>query len=69
MGVFGALAVFLMHEVARSDGPAVCSACGQPHWPERRPNPNRRTYCADCRGWADHRDATRDDRARRRARG
>jgi hypothetical protein len=64
--LFGALALQLLQAVARSDGLALCSACGRPYTPERRPDPNRRHYCPQCRNAAPHRDAVRSWRAKQR---
>jgi hypothetical protein len=58
----GALALQLMRAMTRSVGIAICSACGKPFPPARRPNPNRSTYCKDC----GIRAAWREAQARRR---
>ena len=65
-GLFGALAVQLLAVVCGT-GWAVCSACGKVYNPgSRRPNPNRRNYCPDCRAsGTPQRDAMRDLRKRR----
>jgi hypothetical protein len=65
-GLFGALAVQLLAVVCTT-GWAICSACGGIYDPgPRRPNPNRRNYCPDCRAsGTPQRDAMRDLRKRR----
>lgn len=65
--MFGALAVQLLFSVFRSDGLAICSACGSPFIPKRRPNSTRRVYCPDCsKGRRDQRDASRAYRDRKK---
>ena len=61
----GALALQTMLLVCKSDGLAICTACGQPYPPRRRPAPEQRTYCdrKQCKRAA-HRDANRDLRRR-----
>ena len=68
-GLFGALAAELMLAIARSDGLAICSACGVPYFPSRKPSRSRRSYCQTCRqaGRAE-RDATRAYQGRKRIR-
>jgi hypothetical protein len=67
-GLFGELAQRLMSAIARTDGVAICSACGRPYMPGRRPDPDRRMYCDDCRNKGrPQRDAARDYRRRKRA--
>jgi hypothetical protein len=51
-GCFGALAMQLALAVSRTEGFVNCSGCGDPFtvgFGRRRPNPNRRAYCDDCR--------------------
>lgn len=60
----GALALQIMLAVTRSAGVAVCSSCGKPFAPFRRPNSNRNAYCDAC----GIRAAWREAQARRRAR-
>jgi hypothetical protein len=65
-GVVGALAQQLMLAVAGQDALALCSACGREYVPERRPRPDRRNYCQDCRtSKVPERDAARAFRERR----
>lgn len=47
-GLFGALAVQILAAVNRR-GWAFCSECSNSYNPGRRPNPNRKNYCPDCR--------------------
>lgn len=64
-GLFGALAVQLMLAVSMTDGLALCSACGAPFVPTRRPRPDERHYCPTCReAGRPQRDAARDHRRR-----
>ncbi len=60
----GALALQIMLALTRSVGVAVCSSCGKPFPPSRRPNPSRNTYCQAC----GIRAAWREAQARRRER-
>jgi len=46
--LFGGLAVQLMYAVAQADGFAVCTICGQPYYPKRRPAAGRNNYCSNC---------------------
>lgn len=63
--LFGALAVQLALAISQTDGLALCSACGSPYVPERRPRPDERHYCAACRdAGRPIRDAARDYRSR-----
>lgn len=48
-GSFGTMATQLTFEIAKSSGIAVCSACGQPYFPERKPARGKRNYCQRCR--------------------
>jgi hypothetical protein len=47
-GLFGALAVQLQFAVSRTQGFAVCSVCGRPYVPTRRPRGDERRYCKRC---------------------
>ncbi len=58
-GLFGALAVQLLMAVSRTAGLAICSSCGGPYAPQRRPRADRRNYCPDCGIKAAWRDAQR----------
>ena len=64
--LFGYLALQLALAVSRTDGLATCSACGRSYMPDRRPNPDRRSYCEDCGLPAAQRDASRAYRAKLR---
>lgn len=67
-GLFGALIVQLMLAITRTDGLAICSACGVAYIPKRRPAANRRRYCTACRRrGAAVRDSSADYRRRIRA--
>jgi len=64
--LFGVLAFQCMLAIARTDGLATCSACGESYViTGRRPNPNRRNYCTRCGKNARDRDAARDYRLRK----
>jgi hypothetical protein len=66
-GLFGAIVWRLILAATTSEGIAVCSSCGQPYFPKRRPNFERRWYCPACRdSGAPVRDAARDYRLRNR---
>ncbi len=68
LGVFGAIACQLAFAIARADGLAICSGCGQAYTPTRRPTVDRRNYCIECGRSAAVRDASRDYRRRERER-
>jgi hypothetical protein len=60
----GAIALELLFITARTDGLAICAACGIPYVPRpRRPRAGERTYCPDCGRKAAVRDAARRYRA------
>ena len=66
-GPFATIATNLAFSVARSDGLAICSACGQAFTPGRKPRAGERTYCRSCRAsGAAVRDASRDYYGRKR---
>jgi hypothetical protein len=56
-GLFGALAIQLLFDCCRTDGLAVCTACGTPYLPPKRPRRDRNAYCSDCGRAAAVRDA------------
>jgi transposase-like protein len=56
--LFGALAVQLLLTIGRTHGLAICSGCGSPYPPLRRPASSRRNYCPDCGRKAAMRDAS-----------
>jgi hypothetical protein len=64
--MFGALACQLMLAVSRTDGLAICSACGASYIPKRRPRQDQRRYCQDCGTAVAQRDAAADYRERRK---
>ena len=47
--LFAIVATQLAFAVARSEGLAICVACGRPYSPTRRPAKGRRNYCDPCR--------------------
>ena len=46
---FSAIGFQLINTVARGKEIYLCSYCGALYTPARRPNPNRRNFCDDCR--------------------
>lgn len=64
--LFGALGIQILMAVSRKEGFAICSACGMPYAPKRRPNPKRRRYCHRCGLPAAWRNAQQERRARLR---
>jgi hypothetical protein len=65
--LFGALGIQLLMAITRVQGFALCSECGEMYSPTRRPNANRRNYCAKCGIKAARRAASREYRARSQA--
>jgi hypothetical protein len=65
ISLIGALTVQLLASAAGS-GFSVCSACGKPYVPRRRPAAGRRQYCPSCGRAAALRDAKAAYRARLR---
>ena len=66
-GLFGTLVTQLMFNVSRTDGWAVCTACGRSYVPNRRPPKGKRNYCPEkeCQK-AKSRATSRDDYQRRK---
>lgn len=64
--LLGHLAAQLLAAVCQSEGPALCSSCGMPYAPKRRPRSDQRHYCAQCGKKAQARDAQRDLRQRKK---
>jgi hypothetical protein len=60
--LLGALACQMAFAVLRSDAIAICSACGTPYTPNRRPAASRRNYCLSCGKKAANRDHARQKR-------
>lgn len=48
-GLLGAIAKHLVFAVMRGDGLEVCSGCGSPYTPSRKPRSDQRHFCSDCR--------------------
>ena len=48
-GLLGLLGIQLAAALAGAEFLSLCSACGNPYTPGRRPNPNRARYCPTCR--------------------
>ncbi len=65
--LFAAIGLQLLFSATRSGGLAVCSNCGTPYFPTRRPRKDQRSYCPGCRKRAGARDAQRDRRQRLRS--
>lgn len=60
-GLFGAMAMQVASRVTGRAALAICHNCGSLYAPEKRPDPNRRNYCPECRrAGAPQRDAKRD---------
>jgi len=66
-GLFGALALQLLLTTAKSEGLAICSACGLTYAPTRKPPAGRDHYCQSCGKAAARREATRRYRAKKRS--
>lgn len=47
-GLFGLLAMHLALAVSQVEGFAVCSECGNPYIPRRKPRDDQRNYCPTC---------------------
>jgi hypothetical protein len=62
----GALVLAVAFAVARTDGLAMCSECGTPFVPKRRPARGREAFCPSCGVKAARRAAQRRYRERRR---
>lgn len=45
---FGILGVQLLFAATRSQGIAICSGCGMPYTPKRKPRKDRRNFCLNC---------------------
>jgi hypothetical protein len=62
--LFGVLATQLMFAASTTEGAAVCSACGLPFFPKRRPKAGQRRFCDRplCGRKAANRHAARDFR-------
>lgn len=68
--LFGVIAIQVAQHVAGTNGPLLCSACGELYELlviDRRPRAGERNYCFECRGTAARRDASRDYRRRKKA--
>jgi len=46
---FGTIALQLINTFTQGREIYACSYCGRPYTPRRKPNPNRRNFCDDCR--------------------
>ncbi len=66
-GLLGALSVQLAFAVGATAGVSVCTGCGRPYLPNRKPAIGRRNYCDQCReSGIPHRYASREYMRRRR---
>ena len=65
-GLFGTLAVQLMGIVGRSEGLALCSACGSPYLPNRQPRAGENNYCPECKTKAKNREGQKRYRQRKK---
>jgi hypothetical protein len=64
--LFGALAVQLLLACSRAEGLAICSSCGTPYVPPRRPSASRHRFCTKCGVRASWRMAASKRRARQK---
>lgn len=64
-GLFGAIAMQLLLSAWNTKGLAICSACGNPYAPRRRPAREGRHFCEDCRQQGEHKRAAARDYERR----
>ena len=62
--LFGALVLQLMLVISSVDSLVLCSSCGTPYLPSRKPNPNRKQYCSRCGKKVANRNAKRAERER-----
>lgn len=67
--LFGEIGIRLAMAVSRSDGPAVCTACGSPYVPKRTPSLTRRNFCPACGLKAAWRLASADYRHKQKGNG
>jgi hypothetical protein len=63
--LYGELSQQLVLQIANVDGVYQCDGCPELFLPDRRPNPNRRNYCHECR---EHKIPQRDAKRAKRAR-
>lgn len=47
--LFAYLALQIMLAIGRQDGLAICSTCGIPYIPDRKPDDKKRRFCLQCR--------------------
>lgn len=64
--LFGYLAVQLLLLTGKTDGLAICTNCGEPYLPSRRPARGRRPYCGSCGIAAAQRAASKTYRDKKR---
>jgi hypothetical protein len=57
--LFGILAIQFMFMVSNTSALALCTACGQPYFPDRAPRSDESHYCFSCGRKAAVRDASR----------
>ena len=62
--LLAALVLQLVFAASRVDGFAICSACGRPYTPSRKPQAGRKNYCRDpeCKNRAAWREGQRRQR-------
>lgn len=65
--LLGSLGVQLLSSLLRTEGFTVCSACGQPYAPTRRPRKGENHYCQDCGHRAANKMGQRRFRERQRS--
>lgn len=64
--LFGNLAIQLMMSISQTKGLALCSSCGKPYSPKRRPRAGERHYCS--RNYCGRKAANRDAQSASRKR-
>ena len=42
------IGALLLSAICRSDRPLLCSACGKPYWPSRKPRDGENHFCQEC---------------------
>lgn len=62
----GLIGCHMMFAVSRSQGIAICTSCGFPYAPKRRPAPNKSNYCPPCRETSPSRESKARARSKRR---
>lgn len=64
--LLGLIACHMMFAISRSQGFAICTSCGFPYPPKRRPSPKRANYCLSCRETSPSRESQARARSKKR---